>query len=143
MADIAVIYWTGTGNTEEMAKAIVEGISEAGGSADLFFVTDITAADAAKYEKLALGCPAMGSEVLEEADFQPFWDDVVGELSGKAVALFGSYSWADGEWMRTWQAEAEDAGLELVNGEGLIAYDSPDEDAIAACKALGAALVKA
>lgn len=142
MANIAVIYWTGTGNTEAMANAIVEGIQAAGGEADLFFVTDISAEDAAKYEKLALGCPAMGSEVLEEGDFQPFWDDIQGELNGKAVALFGSYSWADGEWMRSWQSEAEDAGLALV-ADGLAVYDAPDEEGIAQCKELGEKLVKA
>lgn len=142
MADIAVIYWSGSGNTEAMANAVVEGIKNAGADADLFFVTDITAADAAKYAKVALGCPAMGSEVLEEGDFQPFWDDVQGELSGKPCALFGSYSWAEGEWMRTWQGEAEDAGLQLV-ADGLAVYDAPDDEGIEKCHALGEALAKA
>lgn len=142
MAEIAVIYWSGSGNTEAMANAVVEGIKQAGSDADLFFVTDITSADAAKYDKVALGCPAMGSEVLEEGDFQPFWDDVRGDLSGKSCALFGSYSWADGEWMRTWQSEAEDAGLRLV-ADGLAVYDAPDDDGLAQCRALGEALAKA
>ncbi len=142
MAEIAVIFWSGTGNTEAMANAVVEGIKAAGQDADLFFVTDISAADAGKYSKVALGCPAMGSEVLEEGDFQPFWDDVQGDLSGKPCALFGSYSWADGEWMKTWQGEAEDAGLNLVD-DGLAIYDAPDDDGLAQCRALGEKLAKA
>lgn len=142
MAEIAVIYWSGTGNTEAMANAVVEGIKEAGQEADLFFVSDISAADAGKYAKVALGCPAMGSEVLEEGEFQPFWDDVQGELNGKPCALFGSYSWADGEWMKTWQGEAEDAGLSLV-ADGLAIYEAPDDEGEQKCKDLGAALAKA
>ncbi|MCC8182168.1 MAG: flavodoxin [Clostridiales bacterium] len=140
MSKTAVIYWSQTGNTEQMANAVAEGVTAAGGEAVLFNVADITPEDALTYSNLALGCPAMGAEELEEAEFAPFFASIQGALGGKRVALFGSYGWGDGEWMRNWQAEVESAGAELVGGEGLIANNEPDDDALEACKALGAAL---
>ncbi|MCC8128499.1 MAG: flavodoxin [Clostridiales bacterium] len=140
MSKTAVIYWSQTGNTEQMANAIAEGVIAAGGEVELFSVSDITPEDAVTYSSLALGCPAMGAEELEETEFAPFFEAIQGALAGKRVALFGSYGWGDGEWMRTWQAEVESAGAELVGGEGLIANNEPDEEALEACKTLGKSL---
>ncbi len=133
---IAVIYWSGTGNTEAMASAVAQGAG-----AELYSVSEFKG-DVAEYDRLALGCPAMGAENLEEGEFEPFFADVEGKLSGKKVALFGSYGWGDGEWMREWAERVKGDGAELVNGEGLIANESPDDDALAACKALGAKLAE-
>ena len=93
---VAVIYWSGTGNTEQMAQAIAEGAG-----ADLFAVSDFSGKLDA-YDRVAFGCSAMGDEVLEESEFEPFFAEVEGELSGKTIALFGSYGWGDGQWMRDW-----------------------------------------
>lgn len=141
MNKIAIIYWSQTGNTEAMANAVLEGVREAGGDAALFTVSDIDAAAAAQYDRLALGCPAMGAEVLEEAEFEPFFTALEPRLKGKKTALFGSYGWGDGQWMSDWQGRVTAAGAELVNGEGLMVNESPDADGIAACKALGKALL--
>ena len=131
----AVIYWSGTGNTEALAKAVAEGAGvEAVECGD--FSGDVAALDA-----VAFGCPAMGDEVLEEDTFEPFFAGVEGKLSGKKVALFGCYGWGDGQWMRDWAERVKAAGAELVNGEGLIVNEAPDDDALAQGKALGAALV--
>lgn len=100
MSKIAVIYWSGTGNTQATAEAVAEGAKNAGAQADLFSVSDTSADAAAAYDKLALGCPAMGAEVLEESEFEPFFTELEGRLSGKKVVLFGSYGWGDGQWMR-------------------------------------------
>jgi len=121
MSKTAVIYWTGTGNTEAMANAIAAGISEADASA------------VAQYEKIAFGCPAMGDEVLEEGEFEPFFAEVEGSLSGKKVALFGSYGWGDGQWMRDWQDRVSGDGAQLFE-EGLMANGAPDE---AECEEFG------
>ena len=134
---IAVIYWTGSGNTEAMAQAVAEGARNAGADVSLFQVSELTAADAAKYERLALGCPAMGAEVLEESEFEPFFTELESKLSGKTVALFGSYGWGDGQWMRDWQARAEGAGAVLYQ-EGLMVHETPDDAALEQCRALGA-----
>lgn len=142
MSQIAVIYWSQTGNTEQMANAVCEGIKQAGGEPVLLHVADTTAQEAAKYGRLALGCPAMGAEVLEESEFDPFFTELEGSLGGKRVALFGSYGWGDGQWMRDWVKRADDAGAILI-GDGLMAHETPDDDALAACRALGEALVKA
>ncbi len=142
MSQIAVIYWSQTGNTEQMANAICEGINSAGGEAVLLHVADTSAQEAAKYGRMALGCPAMGAEVLEEAEFDPFFTELEGNLGGKRVALFGSYGWGDGQWMRDWVKRADDAGALLI-GDGLMAHEAPDDDALAACCALGESLVKA
>lgn len=133
MSKTVIVYWSASGNTEAMANAIKEGAP----SAELFSVSDITASAAAEYDNLILGCPAMGAEQLEEAEFAPFFEELKPMLSGKNVALFGSYDWGDGEWMRNWAESVREAGANLVNDEGLIANNSPDDDAIAACKALG------
>ncbi len=133
---IAVIYWSGTGNTEAMAKAVAEGAG-----AELFSVSEFSG-DVADYDRLAFGCPAMGAENLEEGEFEPFFTDNESKLSGKKVALFGSYGWGDGEWMRQWADRVTADGAELVNGEGLIVNETPDDGALADCKALGAKLAE-
>ena len=114
MSKTAVIYWTGTGNTEAMANAIAAGIGEA----DVLSVSEADASAVAQYEKIAFGCPAMGDEVLEEGEFEPFFAEVEGSLSGKKVALFGSYGWGDGQWMRDWEARMAAAGAKIQGGTG-------------------------
>ncbi len=134
MSKIAVVYWSGTGNTEAMANAINIGAKEAGADVTLFEVTQITSDQAAGYEKLILGCSSMGAEVLEEIDFEPFFTDLEGKISGKKIALFGSYGWGDGEWMRDWQGRVERSGANLFE-EGLIINDMPDAAGLESCEA--------
>ena len=143
MNQIAVIYCSQTCNTEQMANAVCEGIKNAGAEAVLRNVSEITAQEAAGYAYLALGCPAMGAEVLEEAEFEPFFTELEGKLGGKRVALFGSYGWGDGQWMRDWVARTDNSGAILVGEEGLMAHETPDDDALASCRALGESLAKA
>ena len=138
MSKVAVVFWSGTGNTEAMANAVAEGIQAAGAEAAVVGM-DFSADAVAGYDAIAFGCPAMGAEVLEEAEFQPLWDDVKGALSGKKIALFGSYGWGDGEWMRNWEDDAKAAGAELAC-ESVTANEAPDDDAVAACRNLGKAL---
>ena len=142
MSKLAVIYWTGTGNTGAMAQAVADGAKGAGAEAELLTVSEISADAAAAYDKLALGCPAMGAEGLEEGEFEPFVTALEGKLSGKKVALFGSYGWGDGQWMREWQERTEKAGAVLC-GEGLIVNEAPDEAGLESCRALGARLASA
>ena len=127
----AVIYWSGTGNTEQMANAIAEGAG-----AELFSVSDFTG-DIADYDRIAFGCSAMGDEVLEDTEFEPMFDGCKDALKGKNIALFGSYGWGDGLWMRDWVDRMNAAGAKVVNGEGLICQEAPDEEALAACESLG------
>lgn len=140
MSKSAVIYWSGTGNTEAMAQAVLDGLNGAGEDAALFSADSVRAADAAQYDKLALGCPAMGAEVLEESVFEPFFTELEPLLSGKKVALFGSYGWGDGQWMREWTERVTGEGATVVNGEGLICQETPDDAMIEECKNLGKAL---
>lgn len=132
----AIIYWSGSGNTEAMAKAVAEGAG-----AELFNVSDFSG-DVAEYDRLAFGCPAMGAENLEESEFEPFFAENEDKLSGKKVALFGSYGWGDGEWMREWAERVKNDGAVLVNDEGFIVNEAPDDAALADCKALGAKLAE-
>lgn len=142
MGKTAMIYWSGTGNTEEMANAILSGIKESGKEADIFTVSEISPSTAAEYDTLVLGCPAMGAEVLEESEFEPFFSELEGNISGKSVALFGSYGWGDGEWMRNWEERVKDAGASLIGGEGLIVNEAPDDSALDECKKFGAEAAK-
>ena len=140
MKKTAVIYWSGTGNTEAMANAVLEGMTAAGADAKLLTVDQVNTAELNGYAAIAFGCPAMGSEVLEEMEFQPMFDACKNCLGGKAVALFGSYGWGDGQWMRDWVERAQGDGAQVLNGEGLICNEAPDEDIQAACRKLGADL---
>lgn len=142
MSQVNVIYWSGTGNTEAMANAIVKGAESAGAEVRLISVGSATEEDVKNCERIAFGCPAMGAEELEETEMRPYMDKVNSLLSGKHVVLFGSYEWADGEWMKTWQEEIEGTGAHLV-ADGFAAYDNPDEDALDECEALGKELAKA
>ena len=137
MSKMAVIYWSMSGNTEAMANAIAEGAQDAGAEVDVKQVSEITVDQALAYDLLALGCPAMGAEVLEESEFEPFFTDLESRLSGKKVALFGSYGWGDGQWMRDWQARTEAANANLYE-QGLILNETPDDDGLAQCRAFGA-----
>lgn len=105
-------------------------------------VSDTDACRAASYDALALGCPAMGGEVLEESEFEPFFSELEGKLSGKKVALFGSYDWGDGQWMRDWQQRTEAAGAKLVAAEGLIVHLTPEAADLEQCAALGKSLAE-
>lgn len=137
MSKSAVIYWSGTGNTEAMAQAVLDGLNGAGEDAALFSADSVRAADAVQYDKLALGCPAMGAEVLEESVFEPFFTELEPLLSGKKVALFGSYGWGDGQWMRDWVQRTNDANANIYTDEGLMINETPDEDGLAKCREFG------
>lgn len=138
MNKAAIIYWSGTGNTETMAEAIKAGVAEQGGEAELFPVSDAASVDFGAYDCLAFGCPAMGDEVLEEDEFEPYFTSAEDKLSGKKVALFGSYDWGDGEWMRTWADRAKGKGANLMD-DGLIMQLEPEEDG---CKEFGKKLAQ-
>ena len=139
MSKIAVVYWSGTGNTEAMAESVRAGAEERGAEVAVFGPSNFSAAQAGAFDAIAFGCPAMGAEVLEEEEFQPMFDAVKGSLGGKAVALFGSYGWGGGEWMRAWEDDCAASGIQLA-AESVICADAPDDDALAACRALGASL---
>ncbi len=139
MSKIAVVYWSATGNTEEMAKAVAQGARGAGAACELLTSDQMDAEKAKQYDALIFGCPAMGAEALEEDEFEPMFSAVKSALAGRKVALFGSYGWGGGEWMQTWEADCADAGIPLAH-ESVICCEAPDDEAVAACKALGAAL---
>ena len=140
MNKVAIVYWSGTGNTEQMAQAVAEGVKNAGGEADVLTCAEFDSAKLADYGAVAFGCPAMGAEQLEEGEFEPMFADLEGSLSGVKVALFGSYGWGDGQWMRDWCERAKEDGAVLFSEEGLICNETPDDDAQAACRKLGADL---
>ena len=137
MGKIAIVYWSGTGNTETMANCIAEGAREAGAEVELMGPAEFSAARFSEFSAVAFGCPAMGSEVLEEGEFDPMFSDLEGSLSSKKIALFGSYGWGDGQWMRDWCARCEAANANLLDEAGLIVNDAPDAAAQETCRELG------
>ena len=142
MSKTAIIYWSGTGNTQTMAEAVAKGIEEAGGQANLMEVGSADAAVIAQESAFALGCPSMGAEQLEESAMEPFVETLEPLVSGKTILLFGSYGWGDGEWMRDWASRMKNAGAVLVREEGIIANEAPDDEALAECENAGKELVK-
>ena len=133
----AVVYWSGTGNTQVMAEAVAEGIRSAGAEANVLEVADADAAALASEDAFALGCPSMGAEQLEETEMEPFVETLEPLVSGKKILLFGSYGWGDGEWMRDWADRMKNAGAVLVRAEGVIANEAPDNEALEECRAAG------
>ena len=142
MDKIYVVYWSQTGNTQAMAEAIGKGITEAGKEAVVLEVGAASVNDLKDATCFALGCPAMGAEVLEESEMEPFVCDVEGFAAGKTIALFGSYGWGDGQWMRDWVDRMTAAGAVVVDGEGVICNEAPDDEALEACKDLGKQLAE-
>ena len=139
MKKVAVVYWSGTGNTELMAKQVKVGAKEKGAEVSIFTSAEFSPNMINDFDAFAFGCSSMGDEVLEEGEFQPMWDSVIGELKGKKVALFGSYGWGDGEWMRNWEKECGSAGISLAC-DCVICNYAPDSTGDNDCKALGATL---
>ncbi len=140
MSKIAVVYWSGTGNTDLMANAVFEGVKAKGGEPTLFTASEFDSSMISSFDGIAFGCPAMGAEVLEESEFEPMFSSCKPHLKDKKIALFGSYGWGDGEWMRNWEETCLSDGITLAS-ESVICNDSPNEDAIDACKELGSSLV--
>ena len=138
MSKVAIVFWSATGNTETMANCIAEG---AGANGTIVPCTEMTPAKLAEFDVVAFGCPAMGAEQLEESEFEPMFAALEGSLNGKKIALFGSYGWGDGEWMRTWESDCDSAGVNLVC-ESMICTEPPDDAALEDCRALGKALVE-
>lgn len=139
MKKIAVVFWSGTGNTSAMADAVADGAKGAGAEVDLCMCTDFDAGSVASYDALAFGCPAMGNEVLEEDDFGPMFESILPKLKGKNIALFGSYGWGGGEWMANWEQMCAGKGVTPAQ-DSVICEGAPDGDVLDKLKALGAAL---
>jgi flavodoxin short chain len=135
MNKVAIVYWSGTGNTQAMASCIAEGVEAAGGDAVLLSPGEFSADRFAEFDAVAFGCPAMGGEELEEMEFEPMFASIEGSLGGKKIALFGSYGWGDGAWMREWCARCN--GANLYDEEGLIANYAPDAAVQLSCRELG------
>ena len=139
MSKVAVVYWSGTGNTEQMAQKVAEGVKGAGAEVMLFTSAEFGADAMDQFDAVAFGCPSMGAEQLEESEFEPMFSSCEPKLAGKKIALFGSYGWGDGEWMRNWEETCISDGANLAC-DPVICNDAPDDDTIADLKALGAAL---
>ena len=140
MSKIAIVFWSGSGNTEKMADCIAEGAKNAGAEVDVMGWGDFSADKFAEYKAVAFGCSSQGSEQLEESEVEPKWTELEASLSGKKIALFGSYGWGDGQWMRDWCERANAAGATLNEENGTICNESPSEDAQEECRDLGKSL---
>ncbi|MDO4869626.1 MAG: flavodoxin [Bacillota bacterium] len=140
MSKVAVVYWSMTGNTEKMANAVADGAKKAGAQADVIEASSFGPDKIDAYDAIGFGCPAMGDEVLEEDVFEPMFTACEPKLNGKKIALFGSYDWGDGEWMRSWNDRCQAAGAEMAC-DFVICHLEPEQDGITACEQLGAALV--
>ena len=143
MSKINIVFWTQGGNTGAMAQAIGDGVQAAGKEPVFLSPSEADINELKELPGFAMGCPAMGAEVLEEAEMEPFVAEVEGFASGKKIALFGSYGWGDGEWMRDWEARMQSAGAELVGGAGLMCHETPDAEGLEECKELGRQLANA
>lgn len=137
MDKIYVVYWSQTGNTEAMAEAVARGIRSEGKESAVVEVGSISPEELKEEAVFALGCPAMGAEVLEESEMEPFVETLETFVKGRTVGLFGSYGWGDGEWMRDWEARMQQAGANVIGGEGVICQETPDQEALEKCEELG------
>lgn len=136
---VAVVYWSGTGNTEAMAQSVERGAESAGAEVEMFTASEFNGDKVKDYDAIAFGCPSMGDEELEDSEFEPMFNDCEPNLNGKKIALFGSYGWGDGEWMRSWEEKCNEIGANIAC-DSVICNDAPDDEAVSACEALGAEL---
>ena len=134
---INIIFWSSTGNTEAMGKYIKEGAESAGASVTLKNVSEASVSDV-ECDILCLGCSSMGDEQLDDAEFEPYIASIEGSVKGRKLALFGSYGWGDGQWMRDWDERMKKAGATLV-AESLIVCETPEGDE---CREFGAKIAK-
>lgn len=139
MKTLNIIYWSGTGNTEMMAEGIKKGAETKGVKVNLVRAEEAEINHVTEADLVAFGCPSMGAEVLEEAAMEPFIDSLNGNNINKPTVLFGSYDWGDGEWMRNWEERMSEYGSNII-GEPLILQNTPDDDGLSECEALGAKL---
>ena len=139
MSKVAVVYWSSTGNTEAMANKVAEGAKAAGAEVEVISADDFDGTDISGFDGVAFGCPAMGDEELEDSVFQPVFEACEPKLAGKKVALFGSYGWGDGDWMRSWEEKCQNDGVALAV-DSVICNEEPDDEAQAACIELGKAI---
>lgn len=137
MSKVAIVYWSGTGNTEAMAKAIEQGVEKSGNQVSVFEVEQFKVTDIPSFDGIIFGCPAMGDEVLEEGSFEPLFAEAESKLQGKPVALFGSYGWGGGAWMESWANRTRSDGAKLFS-DGLIVENAPTDEDIVKCEKLGA-----
>lgn len=142
MAKVAVVFWSGSGNTEAMANAVMDGVTKGGAEGELIRVGDFSADRIADYDGILMGCPACGTEELDEGEFEPFFVEAENHLKDVKVGLFGSYGWGGGAFMETWTQRTKDAGAAMV-ADGVTCENEPDEDALVRCEELGAAMVQA
>ena len=142
MSKIAVVYWSGTGNTEKMANFVAEGVKLKGKTPEVLDVSLLKPSDLKEEDKFALGCPSMGAEQLEEGDMEPFVSELESMVSGKQIGLFGSYGWGNCEWMRDWEERMQNAGATIIGGEGITAMEDPNEEAKDECIELGKTLAE-
>jgi flavodoxin I len=141
MSKVAIIYWSGTGNTKIMAELIAEGAKSESTEVSLKEVAEATALDIEEADVIALGCSAMGDEVLEESEMEPFVEEMKAIVKNKKIALFGSYGWGDGQWMREWEERMFNYGSNIMS-DCLIANYEPDDDKRNECIELGKKLAK-
>ena len=141
MKKTAVVYWSGTGNTEAMAEAVLTGMKDAGADAAIYTAAEFSPSKLSELDAVAFGCPAMGAEMLEESEFEPMFNDCKGSLGGKKVGLFGSYGWGDGDWMRSWEEDCSASGIKLCC-ESVTCNEAPDAQGLAACRLLGKLLAE-
>ena len=137
---VAIIYASTTGNTQAMAEAIAAGAQAKGAEVVVSEADSFDTATLGDYDSIAFGSPAMGAEELEDS-VESLFSSIEGDLSGKTVSLFGSYDWGDGQWMRDWEKDCDDAGINLVC-ESIICCETPDDAALEACRAMGKALAE-
>ena len=142
MKNIVVVYWSGTGNTEAMAHELIQGASIDGVTVSLLNVNTASIEDIKNADAVALGCPSMGAEQLEESEMEPFIESITEAIRGKKLVLFGSYGWGSGEWMRDWEEKMRSYGANLLK-DGLIINNFPDKEGLELCRKLGEVLAKA
>lgn len=142
MDKVYIIFWTQGGNTGAMASAIGDGVKVAGKEPVFLSPSEAKVSELTELNGFAMGCPAMGCEVLEETEMEPFVSEVESIIKGKKVVLFGSYGWGDGQWMRDWEERMKSAGAIIIGGEGIIAHEMPQDADIERCNNFGKQLAE-
>ncbi|MCH4207415.1 MAG: flavodoxin domain-containing protein [Solobacterium sp.] len=135
MKKIAVVYFTGTGNTQELAEQVEAGAKSKGAETELLFSDELDTERIDSYDGIAFGCPASGTEQLNGM-FYGSYDHYRPYLKGKRVVLFGSWGWGGGKYMNEWKVQARGDGM-ILAADPVTCKKKPDEAALQACFKLG------
>ncbi|MCW4008419.1 MAG: flavodoxin domain-containing protein [Candidatus Bathyarchaeota archaeon] len=136
MSKILVLYYSRSGNTEKMARAVAEGAKNAG-NAEVELSYHVDAEDLANFDAVLLGAPTYHHDI--PMDMKRLFEEAAAKgmnLKGKIGAAFGSYGWSGEAPKLLLEIMKNKFEMQVIEPPLLVKY-APDEKALSLCRELG------